>query len=511
MSDIKFVGLHAHSLSMGDSIGYPEDHFNYVLENGGDALAITDHGTAIGFGYMFQAKNNFKKKGIKFKPIFGVEAYYHPDLDAWAKLKSQKEEEKEEEGLVVEVESDSKSTNWADPIKRRHHLVILAKDFEGYKNLCKLITESYRKGFYRYPRVDLKSLEKFNKGLIISSACLAGQGSWCVLQNWEKGDDEVFKSLDKEFKPLLEIFGKERANIEIQFNKLPEQKLVNEYLIEYSKKIGYPLLATADSHYSRPEHWREREIYKLLAQQSKGMDVDPNKIPKAIDELKCQLYPKNGNQMFDTYCEMYDGETDSQLDAIALEAIERSYKIAHEQIEDVLPDASMKLPRSFLKKEDPNSKIKNICEIRLEELSKLWDQEKITKYKQRLQLELDVITKKDFSLYFLALKESLDKIKEHLLIGAGRGCFTPDTLVKMSDGSWKEIQNINLKDFLIDAFGNSQAVQNKFIYDINEEILEIVFEDGKIVKCTKDHKFLTKNRGWIEAQFLDENDDIATV
>jgi DNA polymerase III alpha subunit len=176
MSEIKFVGLHAHSLSLGDSIGYPKEHFDFVLSNGGDGLAITDHGTAIGWGYLQQAKQAYKKKGIPFKGIFGAELYYHPDLDDWALTKALKQEEKESEDLVVEVESESKNiesqSKWADPLRRRHHLVVIVKDAEGYHNLCRIITESYRKGFYRFPRTDLKTLEKYNKGLIMSSACL---------------------------------------------------------------------------------------------------------------------------------------------------------------------------------------------------------------------------------------------------------------------------------------------------------------------------------------------------
>lgn len=171
---LKFVGLHSHSLSVGDSIGYPEDHFKFVLENGGDALAITDHGQANSFGYLFQAKAALKKRGEKFKPILGCELYIHPDLDDWKKSKDLKEQEKEEEqDVVVEVEKDSKDKlRWFDPIRRRHHMVILAQNFEGFQNLNRIITYSYRHGFYRYPRVDFKTLQKYNKGLIISTACL---------------------------------------------------------------------------------------------------------------------------------------------------------------------------------------------------------------------------------------------------------------------------------------------------------------------------------------------------
>lgn len=133
---LKFVGLHAHShFSIGDAVGTPEEHYDFVIKNAGEdsfSLALSDHGNANGFGYILDAQNKFKKKGIPFKPIYGVELYIHPDLDQWKidkeKAKAEKEEETSE--LVVEDEQESKS-KWFDPVKRRHHLVVLVQNYEG--------------------------------------------------------------------------------------------------------------------------------------------------------------------------------------------------------------------------------------------------------------------------------------------------------------------------------------------------------------------------------------------
>lgn len=169
---IKFTGLHGHTdSSIGDGIGKPEDHFDYVLKNGGDSMAVSDHGNCGSFGYIFQAAEKYRKKGIQFKPIYGIEAYIHPDLDEWAKTKAAKDEPVPDNDLVVEVESESKG-KYYDPIRRRHHLVLLAQNNEGLVNLNRLVTESYRHGFYRFPRMDFKSLEKWNKGVIINTACI---------------------------------------------------------------------------------------------------------------------------------------------------------------------------------------------------------------------------------------------------------------------------------------------------------------------------------------------------
>jgi DNA polymerase-3 subunit alpha len=96
------------------------------------------------------------------------------------------------------------------------------------------------------------------------------------------------------------------------------------------------------------------------------------------------------------------------------------------------------------------------------------------------------------------------------MTGPGRGCFLPDTRVKMSNGLMKNISDIKIGDKVIDCDGNEQEVYDTLVYDVDEEIMELHF--GEIViRCTKDHKFLTKNRGWIEAQHLTSNDDIVEV
>lgn len=418
---MKFVGLHAHSLSIGDSIGYPEDHFKFVVENAGDesmALAITDHGTAIGFGYMLQAYQNLKKKGINFKPIWGVEAYFHPDLEQWFLDKEASKEKKDDENdLVVENESESKDKNkWYNPINRRHHLVIIAQNKVGLRNLNALISESYMHGFYRFPRIDTKMLEKYNEGLIISTACLGGFPSWLILRDKDKGEEVVMNSLRSELLPLMNIFG-DRAFLELQFNKIPEQKLVNEYLVKLSNESGYQLIATADSHYARPEWWKERELYKMLAMQSKGYDIDKKQLAQSIDELKCELFPKNGDQMFAAY-KLYNPELDEGL---VRGAIERTWTIAHERCELIMPDGSFKLPVITPKEITPDEDLCIMARAALNKRCGHFSIEDYTKYSNRLETELNVIIKKGYSNYFLILKKALGEIQKEYITGCGRG------------------------------------------------------------------------------------------
>ena len=138
--------------------------------------------------------------------------------------------------------------------------------------------------------------------------------------------------------------------------------------------------------------------------------------------------------------------------------------------------------------------------------------DKKIEYEARFQKELGVIEKANLAGYFLIVQDYVNHFaKKGVLIGPGRGCFLPDTRVKMSDGTYMPISMIECGDFIIDAYGDSKEVYNTFQYDVDEEILELEFDSNKIIRCTKDHKFLTKNRGWVEAQNLTEEDILVEV
>jgi DNA polymerase III alpha subunit len=213
-----FVGLHAHALSLGDSIGLPKEHMEYVRENGMDAWALTDHGHMTGFSHQYLHQKELDKKGIKFKSIFGNEAYFIESLEDWKNLYTSEQERKHLEKIakkekdikkkvdsligeniaphiedlenteqllkndestegdtVVENEEETKFKKVFDPLKKRNHLVLLAKNNDGLKALFKCTSMSYINGFYKYPRMDFKLLKEYAKGNIIaSSACITG-------------------------------------------------------------------------------------------------------------------------------------------------------------------------------------------------------------------------------------------------------------------------------------------------------------------------------------------------
>ena len=188
----QFVGLHAHSLSIFDSIDPPKEHIDFARENGMNSLALTDHGHMNGFALQNNYCIELKKKGVDFKPIFGCEAYFVESLSKWKEMKNEKEFRKQQQdklvpgdvfgsqaqevdeireeteaqeknnsseedgGTIIENEEETKSgVKQIDPLKERSHLVLLAKNNLGLKALFNMVSDSSSKGFYIYPRLDL--------------------------------------------------------------------------------------------------------------------------------------------------------------------------------------------------------------------------------------------------------------------------------------------------------------------------------------------------------------------
>ena len=427
---LKFVNFHQHTgFSLYDGYAMPEDYFNWCSKNAGEtsmALAFTDHGHMNAIGYIAALQKKLKTKDNPFKIIYGIEAYYIPSIDEWSTLKHQRDEEKKEDkkkkkketdddGLIFENEKESKS-KYFDPIVRRNHLVLTAYNSKGLVNLFRLVSRSHREGFYKKPRIDYRMLKECNEGLLASSACLAGIASWCSLQSPDM--IAAHSMYDKELGPLMELFGPDRFFLELQFNKYPEQQLVNQHIVEYSKKTGYKLLATADSHYPKPEDWKARELYRMLGYQMKGEDIDKSILSKTQDQLECHLYLKNGDQLYQSYKDSDFGKTDTN-DQLVKDAITRSFELAHDFCENVYPDSSTKLPKS-LKMARGKTAFETLSDLSFSGLKKkkLADNKV---YFDRLIHELKIIKKLNLSDYFLTKEDSIDTLRKHMFLGPGRG------------------------------------------------------------------------------------------
>ena len=447
----RFVGLHCHDgFSFADGLGMPGEHFDFALENGMDAMAITNHGHANSYIHAYTHAKKMQKEGKSFKFCPGVEFYLHPDLKQWHQVMKDAEEEKllakvtkksevpEESdeadvGLTIENEEETKSGKYYDPRFRRHHLVILAKNSAGLEKLFGLVSRGYRDGFYKFPRIDYAMLKEaaVDKNLIVSTACIGGPLACDVLEEFKQYSfdelvpslvdavpamDLAIKKIGNSVDKMIDAVGRENFFLEIQFNKLPPQHLVNRCIMEYAKRTNIPLIATADSHYCRPEYWKEREIYRKLGRLNYE-NFGPEALPQSVDDLKAELYPKNATQMWEEFkktthgMEFYD-------ESVVCAAIERTHDIAHQLIEEVEPDKSVKLPSYVIPK--GKTAVKALIDLCKEGLiAKKLDNDVV--YTDRLKFELGIIKKKNFCEYFLTTKKIVDIAKEEMFVGPGRG------------------------------------------------------------------------------------------
>jgi hypothetical protein len=155
--------------------------------------------------------------------------------------------------------------------------------------------------------------------------------------------------------------------------------------------------------------------------------------------------------------------------------------------------------------------LKQVCWFGIKEIG-LDKLENKQAYYERLKSELATLEELGFIDYILMTWDVINYCKENQIpTGLGRGCFTPKTLVLMGDGSHKEIQNIQVDDVVFSHDSSKQVVENKLVYNIDEDVLELEFENGVKITTTREHKFFTSNRGWVEACNLNNEDDIVEI
>ncbi|MGB9771166.1 MAG: DNA polymerase III subunit alpha [Candidatus Kapaibacteriota bacterium] len=364
---MEFVHLHNHThYSMLDAAATVDDLINAAIEKGHKAVALTDHG--VMFGAMeFYLKA--KKKGIK--PIIGFEAY-------------------------LATGSRFDKTSGKTKKKNYYHLLLLAKNFKGYKNLIKLTTLAHLEGFYYKPRIDKELLEKYKEGIIACSGCINGVINAHIIN----GDIDRAK---KEAQYFKELFG-EDFYIELQNHFLPEDKSILEWAPKIAKDLGIKLLATNDVHYINKEHSIAHNVYLNIKAASEGaQNINIYELRYRSD----QFYYKSTEEMFELFKEFP-------------EAIENTVEIANKcdlNFEQKIFMPEFKIPK--------DSSAKNLDEY-LRELTYKGLQERyhtITDdIKQRADYELEVIRNMKFSGYFLIVADFVNAARNMgVRIGPGRG------------------------------------------------------------------------------------------
>lgn len=359
-----FTNLHLHTeYSLLDGAITIEKLIEFGKKNKFQSLAISDHGNIFGAVTFFE---QCKKAGIK--PVLAMEAYLTEDV----KIKK----------------ADNKY----------NHLLLVVKDREGYKNLCKLIDFSYTEGFYFKPRIDYAALEKHSKGLIATTACLGGHIPGLLM---EERFEEAHTFLDRS----LKIFGEDNFYLEIQPADQKDQIVLNERLFDVSKHRGIPLIASGDSHYPTPEDREAHEV--MLAIQTHAKLSDPDRFSFG----DCRAHIRTQDEMLALFPNHHD-------------AIWASGAIA-DRCNFTFETGKLFFPKFEVPQEHTqDSYFSELCHKGLQEL---FDEGRILTenphtYWDRLTLEVDLITNMGFVGYFLVVSDFIQWARSQKIpVGPGRG------------------------------------------------------------------------------------------
>lgn len=410
----KFTHLHVHTeYSLLDGACRIEELVNKAKELNMTSLAITDHGAMYGVVEFYKQA---KKAGIK--PILGFEAYVSP------RRMTDKDPQKD---------------------KNQFHLVLLAENYEGFKNIMKLCSAGFVDGYYYKPRIDHDVLKRYSKGIIALSACLAGEIPSCLLDN--NYEEAVSTAL-----MYRDIFGENNFFLEMQDHGIEEQQSVNKSLVKMSLETGIKLVATNDIHYINKEDAYFHDVLLCIQMQKNIMDEDRMKFP--TDEFYLKSY--------DEMAELFPEEVLSNTAEIAERCnVELDFNTVH------LPE--FKVPESYTK----TAYFREICQKGLEERYKDISEE----IQSRLDYEIRVIEQMGYVDYFLIVWDFIKFAKDNkIMVGPGRGSAA-GSLVAYS----MKITNIDPMKYnlIFERFLNPDRISMPdidvdFCYERREEVIEYV-------------------------------------
>jgi len=361
-----FVHLHVHThYSLLDGASQLEDLFKKCKEFGMTSLAITDHGNMFGAVEFYT-----KAMAAGIKPIIGYEAYVAPG------------DRRNKEAKGIEEAS--------------YHLLLLAQNLTGYKNLLKLSSLAYLEGFYYRPRIDKEILRQYSEGLICASACLAGE----IPDKLMRQDLDGARLVAEEYATL---FGEKRFYLEMQDHGIPEQKFVNEQIVALAKRLGVGLIATHDIHYTNQVDSRAHEILLCINTGKKLTDE------KRLTFGSNQFYFRSPDEMKAVFKH-------------CPEAIANTVEVAHRC------NVELNLKKRYAPVYHPpeNKNPDDYLRELVYEGAKKHYGEVTDDIRKRIDYELSVICSKGFSSYFLIVWDFVNYARRNgIPCGArGSGCGT---------------------------------------------------------------------------------------
>jgi len=399
--------------------------------NGMHAVALTDHGVMYGIAEFYKKAT---KEGIK--PIVGMEAYIVRDGSRFERGKG-------DDGNPDRVGADGRKKS-----KHYNHLILLAKNQQGYKNLSKLSTLGHTEGFYYKPRIDLELLRKYREGLICSSACPAGIIATHLINN----DYEKAKQVAKTYKEIFE----DDFYLEIQNHGMEVEKPILEWMPKLSKELGIKLVATNDCHYIEHDHAIPHNILLLLSDKNA---TDYRQLRYGTD----QVYFKSADEMKKLF-KNFKGAIENTLEIESKINLQLDFEGLHFPVFPIPEDSSAKTLEEYfelLAREGLKNKIKNIT----------------PEIQQRFDFEVGTIKSMGFAGYFLIVQDFINSAKNmNIAVGPGRGSVA-GSIVAYALG----ITNINPLDYnlLFERFLNPSRksmpdIDVDFADDKRGEIIEYV-------------------------------------
>ncbi|PYP68129.1 MAG: DNA polymerase III subunit alpha [Gemmatimonadetes bacterium] len=360
---MSFVHLHCHSeYSLLDGANRIEDLIRRAKEFEQPALAITDHGNLhAAWDFQEQARKE------KLKPIIGMEAYVAP--------------------------ADRRARTRANGTSQKpyYHLILLARDLVGYRNLVKLSSLAYTEGFYTKPRVDRELLAKYSEGIIVSSACLAGEIATHLLRNDHEAAVEAASWYANVFK--------DRYYLEVQSHDSGDQRELNTRVFGLAKELGLPVIATNDSHFLRRQ---DHDAHDVLLCIGLGKDLSDR------DRMRYDegLYFKSGDEVRAHFPERPD-------------VVENTLKIADEVGFEFAK--KYHLP-AFPLPTDVSSENELLDRLAVAGAKARYGDQLPANVRERLDYELGVITKTGYAGYFLIVSDFIKAARERgIPVGPGRG------------------------------------------------------------------------------------------
>jgi len=417
MPQVDFVNHHVHShFSTLDGLSSPQEIVQRIVDLGQKSVSVTDHGSMSAIPSMYKAA---KDAGIGFTP--GCEMYFATDRTYKA----------------------------PDKIgEKYYHLILLANNNEGYRNLLKMQTVAWEDGYYYKPRIDYDVLDKYHKGITVTTSCLGG----IVNQYLLRGD---VKSAEREVSTLIDIFGKDNVYVELQNHGIKDQLKILGDQRDLAQRFDLKMIATTDSHYCTED---ESDIHdSLLCTGTRAKKTDEKRFRFESD----QNFLQSGKKMLELFPEEdFPGAISNTVELA--EKTEFSMNMGDNK--------KYLMPAGHYGEKSDVEVLRERVYAGAQDMKRYGDEngdipEEVTK---RIDYELSVIEKMQFSSYFLIMENIISLLARNgIHTGPGRGCVTAGTVVKTSAGE-KSIEDMTIGDKVLTHTGEIKKVLNTMEYETGE-------------------------------------------